>query len=137
MSDGAFRWPLRVYYEDTDAAGIVYYANYLKFMERARTEWLRSRGFDHTALEQQHGIVFIVARLNMRYHQPARLDQQLCVDVVVSKVGRASFDIQQSVYRHENTVLCSATVRLACVSTDRLRPTPIPHFLLAELKREN
>ena len=137
MSDGNFRWPLRVYYEDTDAAGIVYYANYLKFMERARTEWLRSRGFNHIDLKREQGIVFVVSRLNMRYQQAARLDEQLCVALAIDKIGRASIDMKQAVYRDENARLCSATVRLACVSADQLRPTTIPHFLLAELKREN
>ena len=137
MNDDEFRWPVRVYYEDTDAAGIVFYANYLKFMERARTEWLRLQGFDHIALLQDHGVLFVVARLNIRYHQPARLDDLLFVDARVNKVGRASFDMNQSVYRDEKTPLCSATVRLACVSAGHMQPSAIPHFLLAELKREN
>ena len=137
MNGGEFRWPVRVYYEDTDAAGIVYYASYLKFMERARTEWLRSRGFNHTALLQEHAIVFVVARLNMHYHQPARLDEQLHVEATVTKVGRASFDMDQSVYRDDDTALCSATVRLACLCADRMQPSAIPHFLLTELKRAN
>jgi acyl-CoA thioester hydrolase len=137
VSDAQFRWPVRVYYEDTDTAGIVYYASYLKFMERARTEWLRLRGFNHLALSEEHDTVFIVARLNIHYRQPARLDDQLLVGASVSKVGRASFDMQQLVYRDEKTLLCSATVRLACVSGARMKPVAIPHFLLTELKREN
>jgi acyl-CoA thioester hydrolase len=135
--DAQFRWPVRVYYEDTDAAGIVYYASYLKFMERARTEWLRSLGVDHGVLLKEHGILFVVARLNIRYREPARLDETLQVDASVYKVGRASFDMNQSVFRDQKTPLCSATVRLACVSGDRMQAVAIPSFLLAELKREN
>ncbi len=136
-NDGNFRWPVRVYYEDTDAAGIVYYANYLKFMERARTEWLRSRGSDHTTLLDEHGIAFVVARLNMRYHHPARLDDQLFVTVSVNKVGRASFDMNQSVWRDEESPLCTAAVRLACVSANHIQPAAIPSLLRTELTREN
>ena len=137
MSDGEFRWPVRVYYEDTDAAGIVYYASYLKFMERARTEWLRLRGFNHLVLLEEHGIVFIVARLTIRYRQAARLDDQLLVSAMVKKIGRASFDMEQVVYRDEKTPLCSATVRLACVAGAHMTPVAIPHFLLTELNCEN
>ena len=140
MSDSTFRWPVRVYYEDTDAAGIVYYANYLKFMERARTEWLRLRGFDHLELSQHHGIVFVVSRLNIHYQQAARLGDELLVSATVSKTARASFEMQQSVTNaetNESAQFCSATVRLACVDTTRMKAVAIPHFLLTELKREH
>jgi acyl-CoA thioester hydrolase len=137
VGDGEFCWPMRVYYEDTDAGGIVYYANYLKFMERARTEWLRLRGFNHRVLLEEHDALLVVARFKIDYRQPARLDDRLLVSVVMNKVGRASFDMEQLVYRDEKTLLCSATMRIACVSSAENKPMAIPHSLLTELKREN
>lgn len=145
MNDSTFHWPVRIYYEDTDAAGIVYYANYLKFMERARTEWLRSRGFDHVELSRQHDIIFVVSRLNIHYQQPAYLDDELLVSARVTKTGRASFQMSQSITRvaagskHDATptALCSGTIRLACLNTARMKPSAIPNFLLTELERED
>lgn len=137
MSQARFRWPVRVYYEDTDAAGIVYYANYLKFMERARTEWLRSRGFEQHRLAHEHGIVFAVARLSVRYGKPARLDERLQIGVGVTRVGRAGFDIAHDVAREDGAALCSGSVRIACLEIGALKPRPIPPFLLTELRRED
>jgi len=132
-----FNWPLRVYYEDTDAAGIVYYANYLKFMERARTEWLRSLGFNQEQLRHEHGIVFAVTRLNSHYHRPARLDDQLSVSVCLKRIARASFSLHQDIVRDDGDALCEGQVTIACLDAEALKPRKFPSFLLTELRREN
>jgi acyl-CoA thioester hydrolase len=132
-----FRWPVRVYYEDTDAAGIVYYANYLKFMERARTEWLRSMGFDQTDLARDHGLVFVVSRLEVHYRKPARLDDCLQVEAQVLRLGRVGFDMRQSVMRDGEVRLCDATVRIGCLDADLFAPCALPAPLLTELRRED
>jgi acyl-CoA thioester hydrolase len=137
MSAAGFRWTVRVYYEDTDAAGIVYYASYLKFMERARTEWLRSRGFEQLHLAREHGVVFAVARLAVRYGKPARLDERLEVGVGVTRLGRAGFDIAHDVTREDGTAVCTGSVRIACLQTQSLSPRAIPTFLLTELRRDH
>ena len=137
MSDARFRWPVRVYYEDTDAAGIVYYASYLKFMERARTEWLRSLGFEHKELARTQGLLFVVARLDVHYRKPARLDDRLQVDARVSHVGRASFDMGQDVMREDGERLCDARVRIGCLDAATLRPCRLPPSLLTELRRDD
>jgi len=127
-----FHWDVRVYYEDTDAAGIVYYANYLKFMERARTEWLRSRGFDQSSLREQRGIVFVVTRLDVRYLKPARLDAQLRVMLELTRMGRAGFDMCQQVESGPDS-LCTANVRIGCLDAVSMRPRRVPDTLLTEL----
>lgn len=137
MSGATFRWPVRVYYEDTDAAGIVYYANYLKFMERARTEWLRSRGFDQSRLAREAGVLFVVSHLDVHYRQPARLDDRLEVEASVSRVGRALFYMDQRVLRGGDEVLCTAAVRIGCLDSVNLRPHALPSFLIPELQRED
>ena len=137
MTGAGFRWPVRVYYEDTDAAGIVYYANYLKFMERARTEWLRWRGFEQRDLSREHGVLFVVSRLDIRYLEPARLDDQLDVEVDVTRLGRAGFDMRQHVINKEGSPLCAGDVTIACLDVQRMKPCAIPTILLTELRREN
>ncbi len=132
-----FYWPLRVYYEDTDAAGIVYYANYLKFMERARTEWLRYSGFNQEQLRLEHGLVFAVTRLCTQYRHPARLDDQLSVSVHIKRIAPASFHLDQHIRRSDGKRLCEAQVRIACLDADELKPRKIPTFLLTELRCEN
>ncbi|HHJ12556.1 MAG TPA: tol-pal system-associated acyl-CoA thioesterase [Chromatiales bacterium] len=122
-----FEWPVRVYYEDTDTAGVVYYANYLKFMERARTEWLRSLGFEQDELMQRYGIVFAVRRVALDYLAPARFNDALVVDCRVTRAGRASIEFEQAVRREgESGALVSGRVKLACIDMARLRPAPIP-----------
>ena len=137
MSGTRFRWPVRVYYEDTDAAGIVYYANYLKFMERARTEWLRSRGFEQRRLAHEHGVMFAVSRLTVRYGRPARLDERLHIGVGITRLGRAGFDMEHDVAGEDGSALCVGSVRIACLATADLKPRAIPPFLLTELRRED
>jgi len=134
----AFALRVRVYYEDTDTAGIVYYANYLRFMERARTEWLRQVGFEHGPLRAQHGVVFTVARVEVDYRRPARLDDLLEVSVAVAEARRASFTLDQRVTRaKEEEVLCRGRVRVACVDADRMRPRAIPEEVITELSGEH
>ncbi len=126
---GVFRWPVRVYYEDTDTGGVVFYANYLKFFERARTEWLRAAGIGQQAMVEQSGRMFMVKSAAIDYHAPAKLDDALIVTVAVSKRGRASVDFVQEAWldlQPEPRLLCSGTVRVACVDAGSLRPAGIP-----------
>lgn len=124
-----FTMPLRVYMEDTDAGGIVYYVNYLKFMERARSEWLRQTGFDQqTLLDDDTQLV--VYRLACHYAKPARLDDALSVSARVAEIGRCRMTFDQRVMREEE-LLCSATVEIACLTAARMRPKPWPPTLLA------
>jgi acyl-CoA thioester hydrolase len=128
-----FNFPVRVYYEDTDAAGVVYYANYLKFMERARTEWLAALGFPLAAFEREHGVVFVVHRCEIDYLLPARLNDTLDVSVEPVKRGAATILARQDV-RRGNDVLTSALVTLACLDAERWRPARIPARLAAILE---
>lgn len=120
--------PVRVYYEDTDAGGVVYYANYLKFFERARTEWLRDLGVFQTQLAADKGILFVVAGLTIEYRQAAKLDDLLTVESMISQIGKASLHFDQRVLR-DGTLLASANVRLCCVHAETFRPTAIPDAL--------
>ena len=132
-----FVWPVRVYWEDTDAGGIVFYANYLKFFERARTEWLRSLGVEQQALREQTGGIFVVSQTDVRYHRPARLDDQLLVTVFLVETGRASLTIRQRVLQQANTqdtVLCEGTIRVGWVDANTFKPTRFPSILLDLLR---
>jgi acyl-CoA thioester hydrolase len=128
----AFHWPVRVYWEDTDAGGVVYYANYLKFMERARSEWLRAFGFEQDALRDEAGVVFVVRRVTIDYLSPARFNEQLDVSVSLHEMGRASLSVKQELKRG-NTCLARAEVTLACVASARFKPVKIPGHLLQAL----
>jgi len=129
-----FCWPVRVYYEDTDSGGVVYYANYLKFMERARTEYLRSLGFEQDRLRQEQGILFTVHSLQVDFRSPARFNDALEVTASVSDAKRASLTFVQSIRRcGESTVLCHGEVRIACVYAQSFRPAPIPEVVRSEL----
>jgi acyl-CoA thioester hydrolase len=121
-----------VYWEDTDAGGVVYYANYLKFMERARSEWLRSRGFEQDALRDEAGVVFVVRRVAIDYLSPARFNDQLDVSVGLHEVGRASLGVRQELMRG-STRLASAEVTLACVDAVRFKPVKMPATILQAL----
>ena len=123
-----FRLPVRVYYEDTDAAGVVYYANYLKFMERARTEWLEGLGFPLAAFEREHGVVFVVHRCEIDYRLPARLNDSLDVTVELARRG-ASYLVARQDVRRDAATLTSALVTLACVDSARWKPVRIPDVL--------
>ncbi len=132
-----FSWPIRVYYEDTDVGGVVYYANYLKFMERARTEWLRALGFEQDRLMSEAGLIFVVAGVEVRYRRPARFNDRLTVTVGIEEIGRSTVVFRQAVAREgaESEILCDGIVRAACVDVDSLRPRSLPPELLAELDR--
>lgn len=125
-------FPIRVYYEDTDAAGIVYYANYLKFAERARTEMLRERGFDHRKLDAKDGVAFAVRSCNADYLLPARLDDALEVHTRVTHIGGASLEADQDITR-EDAILTRLKVRLACINRAG-RPARIPAAILAAFR---
>lgn len=135
-SSACFRWPIRVYYEDTDAGGVVYHATYLKFMERARTEWLRHLGFEQDALREEQGLIMVVRRMDLRFVSPARFNDALVVETSVSSVRRASLEFEQRVLRAEDkeedaatsdgSPRCAATVNLACVTWPGMRPSRIP-----------
>ncbi|MEN8214137.1 MAG: tol-pal system-associated acyl-CoA thioesterase [Pseudomonadota bacterium] len=127
-----FYWQVRVYYEDTDAGGVVYYANYLAFMERARSEWLRSLGFDNHSLAEQLGVVFVVRRAAVDYHRPARLDQLLDVSLRLKKRGRASLLFEQQV-RHDDQLLCQGEILLACVDAVSFKASAVPQSIVNKM----
>nr|WP_230975213.1 tol-pal system-associated acyl-CoA thioesterase [Burkholderia stagnalis] len=129
-----FAWPVRVYYEDTDAGGIVFYANYLKFFERARTEWLRACGIDQRRLADETGAIFIVRSTALDYRAPARLDDTLAITSRPGRIGRASVEFMQEAWRGE-TLLVSGHIRIGCVDRDGIRPAPIPSGVLDALQR--
>jgi 4-hydroxybenzoyl-CoA thioesterase/acyl-CoA thioester hydrolase len=118
-----FTLPIRIYIEDTDAAGIVYYVNYLKFMERARTEYLRDMGFGHYLLTEDY--LFVVRKVDIRYKQPARMDDLLKVSAQIIRVGKASLQFKQTLERND-AILCEATVDIACVDKIHLKPCALP-----------
>jgi acyl-CoA thioester hydrolase len=128
-----FVLPLRVYYEDTDAAGVVYYANYLRYVERARTEWLRALGFEQAGLAQERGIAFAVRSLSAEYLKPARLDDALDIVSELDSVGRAQIVFAQKAER-QGEVLFAATVRVACIDAVRLKAAPIPNDIRTRLE---
>jgi acyl-CoA thioester hydrolase len=127
-----FTWKVRVYYEDTDAGGIVFYANYLKFFERARTEWLRALDIHQQSLKQEHQRMFVVKATAVEYHAPARLDDELRITVVVGKLGKASMQLTQEAWCGEH-LLASGQIRIGCVSSDSVRPAAIPVFVLEKM----
>ena len=132
-----FSWTVRVYYEDTDAGGVVFYANYLKFFERARTEWLRSLEVGQEALARTHRAVFVVKSTAVDYHAPARLDDELKLTVVVERQGRASVQFIQEAWRTTDgtpQLLATGRIKVGCVDPDEFRPRPIPDQVLAKLK---
>jgi acyl-CoA thioester hydrolase len=135
-----FHWPVRVYWEDTDAGGIVFYANYLKFFERSRTEWLRSLGIGQQSLKDSTGCMFVVTDTTLRYHRPARLDDELLVTASMIEMGRASLILkQQALLKSEHTehrpatLLCEATIRIGWVHGASLQPRRIPVSILDSL----
>ena len=122
-----FSWPVRVYYEDTDAGGVVYYANYLKFMERARTEWLRAHGFEQSVLVREHGVIFVVRDVHITYLRPAVFDDLLQVTVKIHATGRSWIEFAQTVERDE--ILSQARVKIVCVNQLSFKPVEIPDII--------
>jgi tol-pal system-associated acyl-CoA thioesterase len=131
---GAFTFPVRVYWEDTDAGGVVYHASYMRFMERARTEWLRAIGIDQGRLIRDERLQFVVVEAQIRYLRPARFDDQLLVTVQVTEQGGASLTMTQEIRRGspDGELLISGTIRAACLDSDSLKPRPLPAPLLAQ-----
>ena len=129
-----FSWPVRVYYEDTDLGGVVYYANYLRFLERARSEWLRALGISQTALLADERRLFAMTSVEIQYLKPARFEDTLCVTVELENMRRASMSFRQAIYREQldGELLCNARVTAACLDADTLRPKPIPAHLFLE-----
>lgn len=136
-----FRWRIRVYWEDTDAGGVVFYANYLKFFERGRTEWLRASGISQSALREETGAVFVVTDTSVQYRLPARLDDVVEVTVVVAEASKARLTIDQTATRisadgqgnESATPLCHGRITIACVDADTFRPRRIPSDILEKL----
>ncbi|MDD5175387.1 MAG: tol-pal system-associated acyl-CoA thioesterase [Sterolibacterium sp.] len=133
MSQPSFSLPVRVYYEDTDAAGIVYYASYLKFIERARTEWLRTIGFEQAILVRDFGVAFAARSLSVEYLKPARLDDALQVVSSIESLGRAQLIFAQNVER-DGEVIFLSSVRIACFDLVRGKPTGIPKVIHEKFK---
>jgi len=128
-----FEWPVRVYFEDTDAGGVVYHANYLRFFERARTEWLRAQGWSQERLRTEAQIVFLVANMNLHFKRPARLDDQLLATVEITERKRFSATIAQTLISAEDRsqLIVKAEVQVACVSLVNFRPHLIPDTVIA------
>jgi len=135
-----FTWPVRVYYEDTDAGGVVFYANYLKFFERARTEMLRAMGYEQDQLITGQGIIFVVRSVQVDYLLPARFNELLQVTAKVSIAKKASLTFEQIITRNTpmgEAVLASGVIRIACLDANTMRPKAIPEILLEQLKHEH
>ena len=128
-----FNWPLRVYYEDTDSGGVVYHSNYLNFMERARTEWLRALGFEQPALKTDLGIIFVVHSMTLIFKSPAYFNDLLEIRARLLKIGHGSMEFSQSVTREDN-LLVEATVKLACVDAVSFKPIGIPAIIKQAIK---
>jgi acyl-CoA thioester hydrolase len=132
-----FVLPIRVYYEDTDASGVVYHSRYLNFMERARTEWLRALGFEQHRLAAREGVVFAVHRAEVDFLRPARFDELLSVSAEIGERHRASLSFHQEIRRGgDDLLLCRARIRVACLEAARFRPCPLPPGLMREILHE-
>lgn len=129
-----FAWPVRVYWEDTDAGGVVYHSNYLRFLERARSEWLRAAGIGQQQLQHEAGIVLVVHRMDLRFRRPARLDDLLTATVAPVDVRGARFSVAQRLLREpDRELLVEAEVHIACLDAASFRPRPIPDDILQEI----
>jgi len=143
LQSGEFSWPIRVYYEDTDSGGVVYYANYLKFMERARTELLRSVGYEQDQLQQELGIIFAVHSANIQYKKPARFNDELKVITSIASLGKASIHFKQSIYLQAshhvdavNELLSEAEIKIACLNVEKFTPQSIPTTIIEKINKE-
>jgi acyl-CoA thioester hydrolase len=134
-----FTWTLRVYYEDTDTGGVVFYANYLKFFERARTEWLRAAGVSQQTMTEVHRVMFIVKSTAVDYHAPAKLDDELKLTVTIERLGKASVQFVQQAWRLDRDsgaqaqLLSTGRIKVGCVDALTFRPSPIPDDVLAKI----
>ena len=129
-----FEWPIRVYYEDTDSGGVVYHSNYLNFMERARTEWLRSLGFEQDELIIKHQCIFAVHSMQLNFRRPAKFNDSLMVRSHLIKAVGARMEFEQKIVR-DNELLCEAAVKIACLDANRFRPKSLPPFILTEITK--
>jgi len=120
-----FSLPIRIYFEDTDSGGVVYHSNYLKFMERARTEWLRSIGIDQRHLKQDHQIMFVVHRIDIQFKLPARFNDELIVKSELKDIGSSKIEFRQMIYRNDE-MLINASVDIACIDSEKFKPVRIP-----------
>ena len=135
-----FTWPVRVYYEDTDAGGVVFYANYLKFMERARTEWLRNLGVEQDQLRERDGLLFIVSKVDLDYRKSARFNDLLEVTVGVEEQTKAAWLFSQKIYREEEgkrVELCRGHTKVVCIDAETFRPKAIPEYITTEISSDN
>ncbi len=132
---GTFVWPVRVYWEDTDAGGVVYYAYYLKFMERARTEWLRALGIEQGPLKEQHGVLLVIASIEANYRRPAQYGDLLQVTCRVTGLARASLSFEQLVYREQvgGELILEGRAKVACIDATRFKPKPLPEIIIGSL----
>ncbi|MDR3352496.1 MAG: tol-pal system-associated acyl-CoA thioesterase [Zoogloeaceae bacterium] len=130
----AFDFPVRVYYEDTDAAGVVYYANYFRFFERCRTEWLRALGQEQSRLAEEHGLAFVVRGASAEYHRPARLDDSLIIRLRIEELGRARVRFRQEALRNDGEMLVRGHVEVVCVNLSAMKAVAIPGWLRKELE---
>lgn len=130
--DGAFYFPVRIYYEDTDAGGVVYHANYLNFCERARTEWLRQIGSGRDFLREQHGLIFVVRRAMVDWRKPARLDDQLLVETRLLSIGKVRMHMRQTITR-DSVLLATIEIELVCIDQQKFTPVALPEVLIAKL----
>lgn len=137
MPENEFILPVRVYYEDTDAAGVVYYANYLKFMERARTEWLRKIGFEQDKLNREKNILFAVRNVIIDYIKPAYFNEMLSVRSKLAVQRSASLVFHQSIFNENDEELCKAEIKIACLNSISMKPEPIPKTILMEMDHVN
>jgi acyl-CoA thioester hydrolase len=123
-----FSWPVRVYFQDTDAGGVVYHANYVNFMERARTEWLRTFGYSNAGMMKELGVMFVVRSMKVDYLRPAQLDDLLTITALVKEIGRSRVTLTQTVVRGEE-LLTEGEVHLVCVTADAFKPVSVPDVL--------
>jgi acyl-CoA thioester hydrolase len=134
MNGKTFVWPVRVYYEDSDAQGVVYYANYFKFMERARTEWIRSLGVEQDTMMRKDRRIFVVVDTTAEFLSPARFNDQLAVTVRLTDLSRATFCMEQDIFRNniDGELLCRGTIRAAFLNADTLKPARLPETLFKD-----
>ncbi|MEW6561635.1 MAG: tol-pal system-associated acyl-CoA thioesterase [Pseudomonadota bacterium] len=128
-----FEWPIRVYFQDTDAGGVTYHASYVNFLERARTEWLRSYGYSNAGMMKELGVMFVVRSLKLDYLRPALLDDMLTATAEVREIGRSRLTLHQTVRRGE-MLLLEAEVHLVCVGVESFKPVSVPDVLRSQWK---
>lgn len=132
-----FNWPIRVYYEDTDSAGVVYHSNYLRFMERGRTEWLRELGYSHNRLSEEENLVFVVSSMNIEFKRPAYFDELLNVNSRITRLRGTSLVFEQTINNEANETKCRADVYIACVDVNTFKPKRIPAVIRAEFNHDD